>query len=90
MQMKEAQETRTHQDRTAGGGTTGSRIWAINRCQSVRPEEDVREDDPAGHAVAVTTQEASDGSRQKIHESREYREQLIELGIDCISGSALT
>ena len=38
---------------------------------------------PQGHAVAVTTQEASDWSR-----SREHREQLIELGIDVTSGSA--
>ena len=43
---------------------------------------------PHGHAVAVTTQEASDGSREKTQESREHRERLIELGIDFISGSA--
>ena len=43
---------------------------------------------PQGHAVAVTTQEALDGSRETNHESREHREQLIELGIDFISGSA--
>ena len=42
---------------------------------------------PQGRAVAVTTQEASDGSREKTHENREHREQLIELGIDFVGGS---
>ena len=49
-------------------------------CQGRRPRRATR--------VAVTTQEALDGSREKTHESREHREQLIELGIDFISGSA--
>ena len=43
---------------------------------------------PQGHAVAVTTQEASEGLREKTMRVREHREQLIGLGIDFISGSA--
>ena len=43
---------------------------------------------PQGHAVAVTTQRGIGRVPRENHESREHREQLIELGIDFISGSA--
>ena len=54
MQMKEVQGTlepiRTGQQKEDHDKerTTGSKGWAINRYRSARPEEDVREDDPAG------------------------------------------
>ena len=51
---------------------------AINRHRSARPEEDVREDDLAGchHARGIGR------VLRENHESREHREQLVELGAE--------
>ena len=55
---------------------TGGKGFATKPfCRSARPEEDAREDGPPqGHAVAVTTQEASDGSRERTMRLAKHRE----------------
>ena len=82
--MKEVQGTCTHQDQTAEEGSRQrenhgkQEMSNQSHLVSTVPRRIKRKTTPQGHAVAVTTQEASDGSREKT----------MKLGIGFISGSA--
>ena len=70
MQVKEVQGIRTHQDQTAQGGSrqreNHGRQGMSNQPSPVStPRRISGKTTPQGHAVAVTTQEASDGSREE-------------------------
>ena len=72
MQMKGVQRTRTHQDRTVEGGSR-QREREAREARDEQPTVAGQhvprrmsgKTTPQGHAVAVTTQEASHGSREK-------------------------
>ena len=52
------------------------------------PRRILRKTTPQDHLVAVTTQEASDGSREKTMSVANIENNSLNLGIDFISGSA--
>ena len=78
-------DERSATDSNPSGPDSRRRIMT-KREPTARSKEDVREDDPAGLRGSCHHARGIGRVPRENHEGREHREQLIELGIDFISG----